>query len=112
MLNRFFGGPPGQVAFRLVVISLVVGVIMTAIGISPYEIVASVRRLIQRIYDLGFDSIEWLFRYIWLGAIVVVPVWLIARLFALFGSEDHGAAKARPSEADRMADPDPGAGKG
>jgi len=110
MLTRFFGGPPGQVIFRLILISLVAGVVLTAIGISPYAIIDSARRLLQRIYDLGFDSVEWLFRYIWLGAIIVVPVWLVSRIWSLMGHED-APPRPGPGEADRMADTGPASGK-
>jgi hypothetical protein len=29
---------------------------------------------------LGFDSIEWIFRYFLLGAVIVFPIWLVVRL--------------------------------
>ncbi len=31
--------------------------------------------------DLGFDAINSLWRYFLLGAVIVVPIWLISRLF-------------------------------
>jgi hypothetical protein len=29
---------------------------------------------------MGFDALRWLWRYLLLGAVVVVPIWLIVRL--------------------------------
>jgi hypothetical protein len=29
---------------------------------------------------MGFDAVRWVWRYFLLGAIVVVPIWLILRL--------------------------------
>jgi hypothetical protein len=29
---------------------------------------------------MGFDAVRWLWRYLLLGAAVVVPIWLILRL--------------------------------
>jgi hypothetical protein len=29
---------------------------------------------------MGFDAVKWLWRYLLLGAAVVVPIWLIVRL--------------------------------
>jgi len=29
---------------------------------------------------MGFDAVRWLWRYLVLGAAVVVPIWLIVRL--------------------------------
>lgn len=82
-MERFFGGSPAFVLLRLVVLSLIVGVMLSALGISPYEIVDGFYRLALRIYDLGFDSIEWLVRYFLLGAVIVFPLWLLSRVFRL-----------------------------
>ena len=30
-------------------------------------------------WDMGFDAVRWVWRYFLLGAIVVVPIWLIVR---------------------------------
>ena len=31
--------------------------------------------------DLGFDAVNWLWRYFLLGAVIVIPIWLLSRLF-------------------------------
>ncbi|ALK10841.1 DUF6460 domain-containing protein [Blastochloris viridis] len=85
-VDRFFGGPPVWVALRLLMLSLVVGVILSVIGLDPFNIIQSlvdfVRWIIHRIenvFHLGFDTVEWIVRYVLLGAAVVVPIWLIVR---------------------------------
>ena len=83
--NRIFGGNPLGVFIRLILLSVVVGIVLSALGISPQNLIYHIRLLIQRIYDLGFESIEWAFQYFLLGALVVFPVWLIARLLGLLG---------------------------
>lgn len=80
-LSRFLGGSPLSVAFRLIMLSILVGVVLAAIGLDPWNIVSSIRRLFTWIYDLGFDAINGLWRYFLLGAVIVVPIWLISRLF-------------------------------
>jgi len=35
---------------------------------------------VLRVWDMGFDALRWLWRYLLLGAVVVVPIWLIVRL--------------------------------
>ena len=55
-LTRFFGGPPVSVIFRLI------------------------EDLVRAIWDMGFDALVWLWRYFLLGAVIVVPIWLIVRL--------------------------------
>lgn len=79
-LSRFLGGTPLMVAFRLVLLSILVGVVLAAIGLDPWNIVQSIRLLLIRVWDLGFDAISGLWRYFLLGAVIVVPIWLIARL--------------------------------
>jgi hypothetical protein len=84
-MERLFGGNPGLVLIRLVVLSLIVGILLAALGFSPYDIIDSVRRLVQRIYDMGFAAVEKAGRYFLLGAVIVFPIWLIARLLKLMG---------------------------
>jgi hypothetical protein len=84
-MERLFGGNPGLVLIRLVVLSLIVGILLAALGFSPYDIIDSVRRLVQRIYDMGFAAVEKAGRYFLLGAVIVFPIWLFARLLKLMG---------------------------
>ncbi len=79
-LARFFGGPPLSVIFRLILLSVLIGVILEVLGLDPLNIIDSLRRLVLRIWDMGFDAIRRLWRYLVLGAAIVVPVWLIIRL--------------------------------
>ena len=80
-MHRFLGGSPLAVAFRLILLSILVGVVLAAIGFDPLDILHSIRRLFQRIWDLGFDAVNWLWRYFLLGAVIVIPIWLLSRLF-------------------------------
>ena len=79
-MYRFLGGSPLAVAFRLILLSILVGVVLAAIGFDPWNIVNSIRLLFQRIWDLGFDAINGLWRYFLLGAVIVVPIWFLSRL--------------------------------
>ncbi|MBC7579939.1 MAG: hypothetical protein H7312_21635 [Tardiphaga sp.] len=81
-LSRFLGGSPLAVLGRLILLSILVGVVLAAIGFDPWNIVTSIRRLFQWVYDLGFDAINGLWRYFLLGAVIVVPIWLISRMFS------------------------------
>jgi hypothetical protein len=80
-LYRFLGGSPLAVTFRLVLLSILVGVVLAAIGFDPWNILTSIRLLFQRLWDLGFDAVNWLWRYFLLGAVIVIPIWLLSRLF-------------------------------
>lgn len=78
--TRIIGGSPLAVLGRLILVSILVGVILSALGLDPFDIVRSVERLIRSIWDMGFDAFRWLWRYFLLGAVIVIPIWLIMRL--------------------------------
>jgi hypothetical protein len=80
-LTRFLGGSPASVAVRLILMSLLVGVVLAAIGFDPWNIIHSIRSLFLRVWELGFDAINGLWRYFLLGAVIVIPIWLLSRLF-------------------------------
>lgn len=79
-VRRFFGGPPLAVVGRLILLSILVGVILAALGLDPWNIVESVRRLIMHVWNMGFDAVRWLWQYFLLGAVIVLPIWLLLRL--------------------------------
>ncbi len=80
VVNRFFGGPPLSVLLRIVLLSVLVGVILSALGLDPRDIWHSIVDLIMRIWNMGWDAILWAWRYFLLGAVIVVPIWLVIRL--------------------------------
>ena len=100
-MERFFGGNPALILVRLVILSLIVGVVLAALGFSPYEIIESIKRLVERIYNLGFEAVERAFRYFLLGAVIVFPIWLIVRLFKFAGrtGSDLADPASRNSDA-------------
>ena len=42
-MERFFGGNPALVLVRLAILSLIVGVVLAALGFSPYDIIETLR---------------------------------------------------------------------
>ncbi|HWE74087.1 MAG TPA: DUF6460 domain-containing protein [Stellaceae bacterium] len=80
LVHRFFGGPPLTVIGRLILLSILVGVILAAIGLDPWHIVDSARRLVLSIWNMGFDTVRWLWQYFLLGAVIVLPIWFLVRL--------------------------------
>jgi len=79
-MTRIFGGSPLAVVSRLVLVSILVGVVLTALGLDPFDIARSIERLIRQMWNMGFDAIRWLWRYFLLGAVIVIPVWVIMRM--------------------------------
>jgi hypothetical protein len=90
-MKKWLGGSPLAVFGRLVLVSILVGVILAALGLDPIDIVRSMERLIRTIWNIGFDAFRWLWRYFLLGAVIVVPIWLIMRLL-----KAPQSAEARP----------------
>jgi hypothetical protein len=79
-VQRFFGGPPLAVIGRLVLVSILVGVVLAALGLDPWNIIESVRLLVMHVWNMGFDAVRWLWQYFLLGAVIVVPIWFLVRL--------------------------------
>jgi hypothetical protein len=79
-INRFLGGSPLAVLGKLILLSVLIGVVLSALGLDPLNIFASVQRLIRDIWNMGFDAVRWLWQYFLLGAVIVIPIWLILRL--------------------------------
>ncbi|MDD7911132.1 MULTISPECIES: DUF6460 domain-containing protein [Pseudovibrio] len=79
-LTRFLGGSPGRVALRLVFLSFVVGIVLSALNISPLDIYYGIQDFFLRIWNMGFDVLGQLGSYLLIGAVVVIPIWFISRL--------------------------------
>ena len=79
-VNRFLGGPPLAVLGKLILLSILIGVVLSALGLDPLNIFSSLQRLIRDVWNMGFDAVHWLWQYFLLGAVIVIPIWLILRL--------------------------------
>jgi len=80
-LNRFFGGRPLVVLFRLALLSVLVGFNSQGTRPSIRSISSAASASCSRaIWDMGYEAFERLWRYFVLGAVLVVPIWLIVRL--------------------------------
>ncbi len=85
VLTRLFGGPPVTVLFRLLLASLVVGAVLIWLDIRPSDVFGGLQRLAMHIWGDGFDAVREAANYIAVGAMIVVPLWLLARLLRLRG---------------------------
>jgi hypothetical protein len=84
-LTRFLGDTPLRVFVRLLVFSFIVGLVLSALNIHPYNVYFWFERVIRRIYDMGFAFVFDALEYLVLGALIVVPIFLLARLLKLGG---------------------------
>lgn len=97
-MQRFFGGPPLAVLIRLAVISIIVGIILSALGLNPYNLLDSMQRMFWRIYDMGFEAVEWVARYFILGALVVLPIWFFGRLWNSLSRSGRQSGRTRQAD--------------
>ena len=87
--QQFFGDSVGRTLVRLVLLSIVVGIIFSVLGITPFNLIERLEQLVRRILDLGFDAFRSAFAYFLLGAVVVIPVWFILRLLKVGRPNDR-----------------------
>ena len=80
IVAKIFGGSPLAVLGRLVLVSILVGVVLAALGLDPMNLARSIERLVRNLWNMGFDAVRLVWRYFLLGAILVVPIWLITRM--------------------------------
>lgn len=78
--NRFIGGSPIGVLLKLVLVSLLVGVVLSALGMTPMTVIDGIIGFFQRLWNLGFDALGQFGNWLILGATLVVPVWFVMRL--------------------------------
>ncbi len=69
--------------------SLIIGVVLSFFGFNPNNLYHALIRLGDWISSLGLDTVKTFFRYIILGALIVVPLWLLARFFSFLGSSQR-----------------------
>jgi len=81
-IDRFLGGSPLSVLVRLLFISLLVGAAMAFLGLSPRGLYEAAARFVRSLGDLGFGAVREVGQWVIAGALIVVPLWLLARLFA------------------------------
>ena len=79
-LTRFLGDSPLRILLKLIVISFIVGLVMSAFGWSPMDVVFAVREFFLDIWHTGFRALGRFGGYILLGAAIVVPVFLLIRV--------------------------------
>jgi hypothetical protein len=82
MLTRIFGDSPFVAVAKLLALSLMVGLALTAIGIDPLHLAGSLQRVMHRAANLRSATLHWGWHCFLLGAMLVIPSWMLARLSA------------------------------
>jgi len=80
-LNRFLGCSPASVLAKLIFLSLLVGAFMAFLGITPLRLIEGLFDWLTSILDLSLDTVKEVGVWVLYGAVIVVPLWLLSRLF-------------------------------
>ena len=79
-LERLLGDRPGALVVRLVLISLVVGFLMSMLGLNPQSLITGAVDLVRDMLRDSTGVLRSFVGYVAAGAAIVVPVWLVLRL--------------------------------
>ncbi|MEX2248774.1 MAG: DUF6460 domain-containing protein [Parvibaculum sp.] len=71
------------IIFKLAVASIAVGIVLAILGIRPIDLWRDFLATAANIWSMGFEAIEWSMQYLVLGAIVVVPIFIVVRLWTM-----------------------------
>lgn len=68
---------------KIAIISLLVGLALAFFDISPRSLVENLGETVVDIYEVVLSFLKWSLKYVLLGAVVVVPIWLVFFLIGL-----------------------------
>lgn len=81
-VNRFLGDSPLRVLVKLLVLSVALGFLMSVFGLYPDDILRAVRDFVINLWETGFDALGRVGDYLLLGAVIVVPVFVLIRVLS------------------------------
>ena len=81
-VNRFLGDTLLRVFLKLLIVSFLVGIVMSAFGWSPFDVLYGIRDFFVDLWNMGFRAIDRFLGYFLLGAAIVVPAFILLRLFS------------------------------
>ena len=95
--QRLLGGSPGAVIGKLVALCVVVGAFLSSVRLHPIDLFFGLVRAAHALYDLGAGAANSVLHFFLIGAMVVLPVWLILRFFGYrqWQAEDESGAASR-----------------
>lgn len=79
-VQQFLGGSPLSVLIKLALLSLLVGAVLAAFGLTPWSFLHYLRYLVHEVLGSGVEALNTLGGFIVAGAVLVVPIWFLIRL--------------------------------
>jgi hypothetical protein len=65
---------------KLLIASLVVGLVMAFLDVTPLGLIRSLGNNFEEMFNAAVSAASWGITYIVMGAVIVVPIWLLFRL--------------------------------
>ncbi|WP_455465693.1 DUF6460 domain-containing protein [Bartonella sp. B39] len=79
--HAFLGGTLRYVAIKLLILSLLVGIVMNFLGWTPRSLMRTITEFFKSLWEAGFITLANVFYMTMMGAIIVVPIFLFLRIF-------------------------------
>mgnify|MGYP003116788499 FL=1 len=67
----------GATLLRLFILSLIIGLVLSAFDIRPESLLGAVGGTVESLFNVIADTVEWAVPFVLIGAVVVIPIWLI-----------------------------------
>ena len=67
----------GATLLRLFILSLIIGLVLSAFDIRPESLLGAVGGTVENLFNVIADTVEWAVPFVLIGAVVVIPIWLI-----------------------------------
>jgi hypothetical protein len=80
---RFFGGSPIGVILRLLLLCVIVGLVLDQLDLDVFRLLDYAIDVVRDLIANSADLLRTLLRYLIIGAMVVIPIWLILRVLKI-----------------------------
>ena len=67
----------GGTLLKLFILSVIVGIVLSVFNIDPEKLLGSIGGTVESIFNVLVDALEWAVPFVLIGAVVVIPIWLI-----------------------------------
>lgn len=79
-VNRFLGDSVLRTIVKLIVVSILVGMVMNVFNIYPLDLVYAFRDFIVNLWEKGWAALGRFGDWLILGGMVVVPIFILLRV--------------------------------
>lgn len=80
-MTRIFGGSPLGVLVRLALLCVIVGLVLDQLDLNAMEMFRWAARQVEEVIANSADVLRLIGRYFLIGAMVVIPIWIVLRIF-------------------------------